>query len=243
MLISPIAKRLGRRLLAVVDAVGKQLLDRTLALVLLCLLIPVIVAVACAIRLESRGSPFFRCRRVGYRGREFAMLKFRKMRHDAAGSALTVSEDDRFTRLGRFLASSKLDEVPQLWNVVRGEMSLVGPRPEDLRFVELEPEAYAEILRVRPGITGLSQLAFARESEILDPNDPIGFYVDRLLPQKASMDRLYAARRTFVTDLRILFWTAAVVLGRDIAVHRATGRPSLRRRRAATQPVETFEAA
>ena len=243
MLISPIAKRLGRRLLAVVDAVGKQLLDRTLALVLLCLLIPVIVAVACAIRLESSGSPFFRCRRVGHRGREFAMLKFRKMRHDAAGSALTVSEDDRFTRLGRFLASSKLDEIPQLWNVVRGEMSLVGPRPEDRRFVELEPEAYAEILRVRPGITGLSQLAFARESEILDPDDPIGFYVDRLLPQKASMDRLYAARRTFLMDLRILFWTAAVVLGRDIAVHRGTGRPSLRRRRAATQPVETFEAA
>jgi lipopolysaccharide/colanic/teichoic acid biosynthesis glycosyltransferase len=126
---------------------------------------------------------------------------------------------------------SKLDEVPQLWNVLKGEMSLVGPRPEDPSFVALHQDAYAEITGVRPGVTGLSQLAFAEESRILDPEDRLGHYVERLLPQKIKMDQLYASCRSVSMDTTILFWTiAAVVLRNDVAVHRETGRMNLRRR-------------
>jgi lipopolysaccharide/colanic/teichoic acid biosynthesis glycosyltransferase len=213
---------------------AKRGLDVVAASMLLLVLLPLIAVVAVAIKLDSRGPAFFRCRRVGYGGREFGMLKFRKMVHDAGGGALTAPEDDRFTRLGRVLAKTKLDEIPQLWNVVKGEMSLVGPRPEDAGFVELCADEYRHILRVRPGITGLSQLAFARESEILDPNDRHGHYVKKLLPAKARMDCLYVSRRSLGMDLKILFWTAAAVLLRlDVAVHRQSGRLTRRRERIA----------
>lgn len=231
----------GRALVRVLDRVARKLLDFTVAAVLLLLLSPVIVVVAVAIRLDSPGGAFYRCRRVGHRGVEFGMLKFRKMRDDAQGPALTGAADERFTRLGRFLASSKLDEIPQLWNVLRGQMSLVGPRPEDPTFVALEAEAYEEILKVKPGITGYSQLAFAREAEVLeivDPDKRVAHYIERLLPQKARLDRLYASHATLLTNLRILVWTAAaVVFGRYVAVHRETGRLNVRRR-----PAEAVEA-
>jgi lipopolysaccharide/colanic/teichoic acid biosynthesis glycosyltransferase len=215
---------------------AKRLLDLTAAMALLLVLLPLILAVAVAIKLDSRGPAFYRCRRIGFRGREFAMMKFRKMVDDAAGGALTAPEDDRFTRLGRVLAKTKLDEIPQLWNVVKGEMSLVGPRPEDPGFVELRPDEYEHILEVKPGITGLSQLAFARESEILDPDDRHGHYVDRLLPAKAHIDRMYALRRSLWMDLKILFWTAAAVLLRlEVAVHRETGRLTRRQPRVALE--------
>jgi lipopolysaccharide/colanic/teichoic acid biosynthesis glycosyltransferase len=119
----------GRRLLTTIDAGVKRALDFVLAGVLLVLLAVPIVLLALAIRLDSPGPAFFRCRRIGFRGREFRMFKFRKMHDDASGPALTAKGDARFTRLGRFLAETKLDELPQLWNVLTGEMSLVGPRP------------------------------------------------------------------------------------------------------------------
>ena len=211
---------------------AKRVLDIAAASALLLVLLPLIAVVAAAIRIDSRGPAFFRCRRVGFGGREFGMLKFRKMAHDAAGGALTAPKDDRFTRLGRVLAKTKLDEIPQLWNVLRGDMSLVGPRPEDAGFVEICADEYRQILRVRPGITGLSQLAFANESEILDPNDRHGHYVTKLLPAKARMDCLYVSRRSLMMDLKILYWTAAAVLLRlEVAVHRQSGRLTRRRPR------------
>jgi lipopolysaccharide/colanic/teichoic acid biosynthesis glycosyltransferase len=207
----------------------KRALDLTVAIPLLILLTPVILLVAAAIKLESRGPAFHRCKRVGRGGRELWMIKFRKMHDGAGGPALAAAQDERFTRLGPFLARTKLDEVPQLWNVVKGEMSLVGPRPEDPSFVEVHRDAYGEILRVAPGITGLSQLAFARESEILDPDDRVGDYMRRILPQKIGMDGLYARRRSLLMDAQILWWTAAAVLvRRQVAVHRDTGRMNLR---------------
>jgi lipopolysaccharide/colanic/teichoic acid biosynthesis glycosyltransferase len=212
--------------------VVKRGLDLIAASTLLLVLLPLIVVLAAAIKLDSRGPAIFRCRRMGFGGREFDMLKFRKMVHDAAGGALTAPEDTRFTRLGRLLAKTKLDEIPQLWNVVKGEMSLVGPRPEDAGFVQLCEAEYRHILRVRPGITGLSQLAFARESEILDPDDRHGHYVAELLPAKARIDCLYVSRRSLAMDFKILFWTAAAVLLRlEVAVHRQSGRLTRRRPR------------
>jgi lipopolysaccharide/colanic/teichoic acid biosynthesis glycosyltransferase len=171
------------------------------------------------------------------------MLKFRKMCDGATGVALTVADDARFTRVGRMLARTKLDELPQLWNVLKGQMSLVGPRPEDPGFVARLPERYARILEVKPGVTGLCQLAFAKESEVLEADDRLTHYVERLLPQKAAMDELYATQRSLGMDLRILVWTAlAVLLRRDVAVHRGTGRLGLRRRtREASVPVVPAE--
>jgi lipopolysaccharide/colanic/teichoic acid biosynthesis glycosyltransferase len=160
------------------------------------------------------------------------MLKLRKMVDGAAGPALTAANDRRLTRCGHFLAATKLDELPQLWHVLRGQMSLVGPRPEDPAFVALYPEEYAEICSVKPGITGLCQLAFTRESAILGTGEGISSYVDRLLPAKVQIDLFYARERSIRMDLRILTWTAiALGLRKDVAVHRGSGRLSIRKRR------------
>ncbi|MCZ7590373.1 MAG: sugar transferase [Gaiella sp.] len=211
----------------------KRILDIMIAFAGLLLAAPLILLCAAAIKLESRGPVFYRASRVGRGGADLRVLKFRKMRNGAGGQALTEDRDPRFTRIGRLLARTRLDEVPQLVNVLVGEMSLVGPRPEDRRFVDLHADAFRQILTVRPGITGLCQLAFARESEILDPADRVGHYVERILPQKVGLDCLYAERRSLGLDIRILVWTfLPVLLRKDVAVHRATARLTLRRRAA-----------
>jgi lipopolysaccharide/colanic/teichoic acid biosynthesis glycosyltransferase len=129
-------------------------------------------------------------------------------------------------------------------NVLRGDMSLIGPRPEDLGFVVRRQADYDVILRVRPGITGLSQLAFAEESQILSDEDPLGHYLHGIFPQKCLLDRLYVQSVSAWTDLRILLWTVvAVVFKRPVAVHRSTGRMSLRRRRAGEQERPSRQAA
>lgn len=225
-----------------VDRAAKRLIDLLVTSVILIITAPISLLVAVAIKLDSRGPVLYRSRRVGMGGRPLDMLKFRKMRDDASGPGLTVSDDDRFTRIGRLLARSKLDEVPQFLNVLRGEMSLVGPRPEDPAFVALMPEEFDEILATtRPGMTGLCQLAFADEPAVLNGHDRVSFYVDRLLPQKVELDLLYARRRTVAMDLRILLWTVvAIVLRRPVAVDRATGRLGLRRR-PTSQPAPIHE--
>jgi lipopolysaccharide/colanic/teichoic acid biosynthesis glycosyltransferase len=209
----------------------KRAFDLVVSLGLALVLAPVIVMIAVLVRIDSAGPVLFECQRIGFGGRVFRMLKFRKMHHLASGAQLTAHRDDRFTRSGRWLAGLKADELPQLWNVVRGEMSLVGPRPESPDFVNHYPDDFAEITRVRPGILGLSQLAFAEESRILDAGDPVGHYVGRILPQKLSLDRMYAERWSLWLDLRIVFWTvAAILLRRPVAVDRETGRMRLRKR-------------
>ena len=213
------------------DGATRRALDLAIAAALLIVLSPVIIVLAIAIKLESPGPVVYRSLRVGVGGREFGMLKFRKMVDGAAGPLLTAPIDERFTRLGRFLGSSKLDELPQLWNVLKGEMSLVGPRPELREFVALYREAYEPLLKLRPGITGLAQLAFAREAQILDPDDRVGHYVRRVLPQKLQIDELYAARASVWLNVRILAWTAAaLVFGLEVAVNRETGQLGRRKR-------------
>jgi lipopolysaccharide/colanic/teichoic acid biosynthesis glycosyltransferase len=210
---------------------GKRSFDLLVSGALLVALLPLIALVALLIKLDSRGPVFYRTERAGHRGQTLRMLKFRKMRHDAGGLALTLNGDSRFTRLGKWLARTKIDEVPQLWNVFKGEMSLVGPRPEDHSFVARRLEDYGEILTARPGIIGLSQVAFAQESQILDADDPVAHYVGSILPQKTGLDRLYVRACSLRMDLRILFWgSVAVLLRRPIAVHRDSGKMNLRRR-------------
>jgi len=209
----------------------KRAMDIALSASALLLLSPLFAVIALLVVLDSRGPVFFRADRVGFRGRPLRMLKFRKMKTGARGVALTVSGDVRLTRLGAWLVRTKLDELPQLWHVLRGEMSLVGPRPESPEFVARFRADYDVILQVRPGITGYTQLAFAREGAILDPSDPHGHYVQALLPQKVGLDRLYASRVSIRRDVSILVATfMTLVLRQPVAVHRDTAALSLRRR-------------
>jgi lipopolysaccharide/colanic/teichoic acid biosynthesis glycosyltransferase len=209
----------------------KRALDVVLSASILAFMLPVVALVALAVVLESPGPVLYRAERIGRGGRVFRMLKFRKMHSHSGSLKLTTRNDARFTRVGGFLARSKLDELPQFVNVLRGDMSLIGPRPEDPGFVVRRQPDYDVILQVRPGITGFSQIAFAEESQILSEDDPVGHYVERIFPQKCTLDRLYVRSVSAWTDIRILFWTlVAVLFKRRVAVDRSTGRMNLRDR-------------
>lgn len=209
----------------------KRTLDIVVAALALIILVPLLVAIALLVKLDSPGPVFHRDTRVGFHGRALRMLKFRKMRVDARGRALTLARDERLTRFGAWLATTKLDELPQLWHVLRGDMSLVGPRPESPSWVARYSADYHVILSVRPGLTGYTQLAFTQEGLILDPRDPERHYITGLLPQKVALDRLYARHLSLGRDLRILGATILTLVFRQpVAVDRATGRLRLRRR-------------
>ncbi len=211
------------------DALARRTLDIVVSATLLILLLPAIVVAMIMVKLDSPGPVFYRARRVGYKGEELRMLKFRKMNDGAKGAKLTAGQDHRLTRVGVWLTRLKLDEIPQLWHVLKGEMSLIGPRPEDPEFVAMMAHDYEEILQVRPGISGYSQLAFAEESNILDSDDPLSHYIDRLFPQKLGLDKMYAREQSLWLNIRILCWTVtAVLLRRAVAVHRETGKMNLR---------------
>jgi lipopolysaccharide/colanic/teichoic acid biosynthesis glycosyltransferase len=220
----------------------KRALDVVIAAFALMLLAPLLLLIALLVVLDSPGPVFYRAARFGFRGQPLQMLKFRKMHVGAMGAGVTLAQDERLTRFGAWLARTKLDELPQLWHVLRGEMSLVGPRPESPDCVRRYAPDYALILSVRPGLTGYTQLAFAEEGAILDPVDPEGHYLACLLPQKVALDRLYATRPSLRRDLRILYATIATLVFRQpVAVDRRTGdltwrhrHYSGRRRRAAT---------
>jgi len=188
----------------------KRPFDILVSVILMLALAPLVLAIALAVKLESPGPILYRSRRIGRHQRAISVLKFRKMSDGATGLPLTVLDDARFTRLGRSLARWKLDELPQLWNVIRGDMSLVGPRPEDPAFVALRSADYERILTVRPGITGPSQIVFADEGRMLEGPDPVATYVESVFPMKIALDRLYARRRSFSGDLQLLAHTAGL---------------------------------
>src|SRR2546423_802802 len=142
----------------VARALVKRSLDIVVSALLLLLALPVIVAVAVAIKLDSRGPVFYAARRIGHGGRPLRMYKFRKMRHRAAGPKLTTDGDHRFTRVGEWLAKSKLDELPQLWNVLRRDMSPIRPRPQHPSLVSPPAAVFLQSLRLRPGLTRASQV-------------------------------------------------------------------------------------
>jgi lipopolysaccharide/colanic/teichoic acid biosynthesis glycosyltransferase len=220
------------RVATALHAGTKRAFDIAIALVVLLVLAPVLAAVALLVVLESPGPVFYRAERIGYRGRPLRMLKFRKMYDGASGPALTLAGDRRLTRVGAVLARTRLDEAPQLWHILRGEMSLVGPRPEDPRFVACHPDEFSRILAVRPGLAGWSQLAFADEGRLLSREDPHAHYVRAILPQKVALDVMYAERVSLRRDLKILAAiSVAVGLRVPIAVNPATGALTLRRRR------------
>ncbi|MCZ2406548.1 MAG: sugar transferase [Burkholderiales bacterium] len=196
---------------------GKRLFDIACAATALLLLSPVLLLIALWVRLDSPGPVLFRQQRVGRGGRPFAILKFRTMQvnAEAAGLQITVGQDPRVTRAGAWLRRSKLDELPQFVNVLRGEMSVVGPRPEVPRYVALYPAAQrATVLSVRPGITDLASLAFRDEARLLAASaDPERTYVEQILPVKLRHACDYVQQRSLWLDLRIIARTALAVLG------------------------------
>jgi lipopolysaccharide/colanic/teichoic acid biosynthesis glycosyltransferase len=221
-------------------SVGKRAFDVAFALILLAATAPVLLLVAVLIKIDSRGPVFYRVRRVGYQGRPLMMLKFRKMHEHATGGPLTAADDPRLTRIGQLLTRTRLDELPQLWDVLRGRMSIIGPRPEDPRFVGLHPAQYAIILSIRPGITGLAQLAYVEERRIVDDVSPVDDYIMRIMPQKLTLDKLYARHSSLKLDLTIVRWTMiTLLLGRPVSVSRTTAVMRARHRRRASDTAST----
>lgn len=176
---------------------------------ILILLSPVLLMAALLV-LAFDGRPvLFRQTRIGRNGQPFRLVKFRTMRSRSCGSPITVLNDGRVTPIGRWLRKLKIDELPQLWNVLRGEMSLIGPRPEVPEFVELSDARWHKVLEVRPGITDLASLAFRNEEDLLGPAaDPELHYRSVILPQKLHLNLHYQRSRSFSRDLKLLWMTA-----------------------------------
>lgn len=188
---------------------GKRLFDALVAGILLVLTFPLMAMIAVLVAVSSRGPVLFRQERAGKGGRTFELWKFRTMSHAPVtrGPLLTQSGDPRVTLVGCILRRSKLDELPQLFNVLRGDMTLVGPRPDLPRFLqELAPE-HRTLLSLRPGLTGWATLHFRDEEKLLatvPPERLVSYYVGKILPLKAQLDLQYAGRANFLTDLGVL---------------------------------------
>ena len=197
-----------------VTTVAKRAFDLVVAAAALLLLWPVLLALALWIKLDSPGPVFFRQQRVGQHGALFNIHKFRTMHTHAQGLPLTVGQDARITRAGRTLRQSRLDELPQLIDVLQGTMSLVGPRPEVPRYVALYPaDLRQRALAVRPGITDPASLAHLNEAALLAAaTDPEREYVEVILPAKLKHAAEYAERATLASDLRVLWRTLRLLL-------------------------------
>ena len=187
----------------------RRLLDFGGSLGALLLFSPLLL-VASLLVLACDGRPvLFGQTRIGRRGKPFRILKFRTMREGRPGRPITGFQDSRITPLGRLLRKVKIDELPQLWNVLRGDMSLIGPRPEVPEFVEFEDVRWRTVLQVRPGVTDLASLAFRNEEELLRPaGDPEVYYRSVILPQKLHLNLHYQQSRSFSRDLKLLWMTA-----------------------------------
>jgi len=193
----------------------KRAFDFLCALTGLLVLFPVLLILAVAVWVSNGLPVCFRQTRVGWQGRAFTLQKFRSMSllPGAERGSFDAGNGRRITRIGRFLRSTKLDELPQLWNVLKGDMSLVGPRPEVRKWVEACPERWAIVHTVRPGITDPASIKFRNEEELLARSpDPERTYREEILPQKLALYEEYVRSRSFWGDLRILFRTVWVVL-------------------------------
>lgn len=187
----------------------KYIFDFLASLLGLLILSPIFLVLAIWISLESPGGPFYLQERIGRYGKPFHLIKFRSMRKGSdRNGLLTVGKDPRITRSGAFIRKYKLDELAQLINVLKGDMSLVGPRPEVKKYVDLYTEEQRQVLSVRPGITDWASIKYRRENELLGASsNPEETYIHQIMPDKLQINLDYIRRRSFRTDLHIIFLT------------------------------------
>jgi len=190
----------------------KRIFDVVLATFGLIVLSPFLLIIAIWIKLSSKGSLFYMQKRVGLNFKEFDIYKFRSMVVNAEGPSVTSVDDPRITKVGKFLRRTKIDELPQLLNVMKSDMSLVGPRPEVMKFVEQKKDEYKKVLRVRPGITDNAAIAFRNEESMLRQyEDKEKAYVDIILPQKMKFYNNYADNISFMNDIKLILQTLKVI--------------------------------
>lgn len=190
----------------------KRLADVVFSAAILLLLLPVLLVVALAVRLNSPGPALYRADRVGKGGRRFRMLKFRTMVVNSAGPAITAADDPRITSVGHFLRRSKLDEIPQFWNVLRGEMSVVGPRPNVARFTDHYTEEQKHLLEAEQGVTDFSSLWFRRQEAVLEgTQDAEADYEARVAPMKTLLGNYYVDHVSLENDVKIFVATLFAV--------------------------------
>lgn len=179
----------------------------------LLILSPIFLAASVAVGATSPGGVFFRQERIGLGGKPFKICKFRTMRKDNAGLKITTGTDNRITKVGHFLRKSKIDELPQLWNVLRGDMSLVGPRPEVKDYTDLYTEEQRQIFLVRPGITDLASIEFRNENDLLTGSaDPNRTYVEEIMPRKIDLGLTYIENMSLYYDIKLIFKTLLTVV-------------------------------
>lgn len=194
-------------------AVAKRVLDVAASATGLVLLSPVLIGLAATVKAHDGGAVIYASQRVGKDGRGFRLYKFRTMIIDAdrQGPGITTAQDRRITKVGAWLRRFKLDELPQLWNVLKGEMSLVGPRPEDSRYVAHYTPEQRQVLAVRPGITGAASLAYRSEERLLHGADWETHYLNEIMPAKLALELDYLRRRTLWTDVGMILRTIIAV--------------------------------
>ncbi|MBA2445695.1 MAG: sugar transferase [Nocardioidaceae bacterium] len=193
----------------------KRVLDIALGSIALAFTAPILAGAAIAMRLSGdRGTFLYRTQRVGEGAKVFTVVKVRTMVEGAAGPRLTMDRDSRITRVGRVLRRYRIDELPQLVSVVRGDMSLVGPRPEDPAFVDLSDPLHRRVFTAKPGMTGLAQLEFHDEADRLAGDDAEQRYREEILPEKLALDAEYLDHRTTLLDLQIMLRTVRMMLRR-----------------------------
>lgn len=202
-----LSKRRGRLVL-------KRMMDIAVSAVALCVLWPLYLIIALAIVIDDPGPVFYRQVRVGRGGKPFRIFKFRSMVVDAdkKGLEITVGHDRRITRVGAFLRKTKLDELAQLINVLCGQMSFVGPRPEVPRYVEMYTPYQRQVLLVRPGITDYASIAYRNENDLLDAaQDPERMYIEQIMPAKIELNMKYLREISPAADIRLILKTAEAV--------------------------------
>lgn len=199
----------------------KRFFDIVVSLLGILITSPILLVVSLLIKLTSKGTVFYKQERIGKNEKPFFILKFRTMvvNADQQGLKITVGGDKRITGVGKFLRKSKLDELPQLFNVLFGQMSLVGPRPEVAEYVALYNEEQRKVLSVRPGITDYASVCFRNENEILaQAEDPQKEYIEHIMPLKLRYNAKYIEEMSVWTDLKLIFLTIYVILGGEVKI-------------------------
>lgn len=193
----------------------KRIFDIVFSLILLSLLSPFLLIISVLILSDSKGGAFFHQIRVGKDGKEFKLHKFRTMKPASENSGqLTVGmRDSRITKIGYYLRKSKMDEMPQLWNILMGEMSVVGPRPEVPKYVAMYNSKQREVLSVRPGLTDYASIKYVNENEVLEKSsNPEQTYIDEIMPEKLDLNLQYIREKSLLVDLKIIINTGLAII-------------------------------